>query len=71
MPKKLVKYDASEFVQIVLGFGALVKTMDHDSELVSNTKHVLTSAVIKYDGEGCFETLNSLYIPVNKPKVTA
>lgn len=64
MLKRLVQYDASEFNQIMLGFGAIVKPVNHDSEIVSNTKHVITSTVIKYDGEGCFETANTLYVPV-------
>ena len=65
-PKRIVHYDASMPSQIMLGIGALVWPVDHTSDLVSNKKPVLTSVVIKYDGEGCFETMNTLYIPVRK-----
>lgn len=64
--KRIVHYEADQFTQIMLGFGALVKPVDHTSDLVTNMQHVLTSPVVKYDGEGCFETLNTLYIPIRK-----
>jgi len=63
--KPLVEYDPTYPVEILLGFGAFVKPINHPNPdgLVSNDKMVLTSPVVKYDGEGCFETANTLYIP--------
>jgi hypothetical protein len=62
-PKRLVHYDQRFPYNIMVGFGAVIKPIDHDSDHVSNNKMVITSAVRKYDGDGCFETDNSLYIP--------
>lgn len=62
--KRLVHYDPAYPVVIFIGFGAYVKTVDHDAPGVSNSKMVHTSPVVKYDGEGCFETMNSLYVPI-------
>lgn len=62
-PKPIVQYDPRYLVQINLGFGALVKPIDHPSEDVSNESMIMTSPIIKYDGAGCFETANTLYVP--------
>lgn len=67
MVKRLVHYDPTYPTVILLGFGAFVKPIDHDDTInVSNAKMIQTSAVVKYDGDGCFETMNSLYVPVTK-----
>ena len=63
-PKPLVEYDLRFPVEISLGIGAIVKPVNHpDTKHVSNTKLIMTSPVIKYDGAGCFETENTLYVP--------
>lgn len=63
--KRTVHYVRDELTAICEGFGALVRPVDHsDTEHVSNTKHVLTSVVIRDNGDGSFETQNSIYIPV-------
>jgi len=63
--KKVVRYKAG--TQAVLGVGqsAFLHPIDHpDSSRVSNTKLVMTSAVIRYDpASGAIETENTLYIP--------
>ena len=63
--KKVVHYKKnSVFGAIVVGHSAYVEPVDHTSSLVSNTKHVRTSEVIRVDHEtGEFETLNSIYRP--------
>lgn len=61
--KPIVEYEPDSRTMILLGIGALVKPFNHPSFDVSNRKYVLTSPVIKYDGEWCFETANTLYIP--------
>jgi len=58
--KPLVRYRPMNVI-IEVGLPALVKTVDHPSPLVSNTKAVLTSPVIHVDEHG-FETLNTRYI---------
>ena len=63
MGKKVVTYKPGPSM-IVLGLSALVRPVNHTSELVSNTKYVRTSPVIKYDSSsGRFETENSIYVP--------
>lgn len=66
--KRSVQYDVEQDVVIELGRRAFVFPIDHtDSENVSNTTHVLTSPVVKYDKQtGVFETENSIYHPVKK-----
>jgi hypothetical protein len=66
MAKRVVHYLPDEVTQIFIGMGALVKPVDHESDLVSNKKYVLTSVVIKCDDDGSFETLNSLYVPIRQ-----
>lgn len=64
MNKRVVFYDPSAETFILLGSSAYVFPINHDSPLVSNTKHVLTSEVISVDpGTGEFETLNTIYKP--------
>jgi hypothetical protein len=65
MNKRTVRYDTRFPIAIVIGLGALVKPIDHyDSEWVSNEKMVFTSPVISANEDGSFETVNSLYVPV-------
>lgn len=45
------------------GQGAVIEPIDHPSELVSNTKPVLTSRVVKLHFAGAFETMNTMYVP--------
>lgn len=65
--KPTVLYDNTQLVIIALGRGAVVKPIDHPNHLadhdVSNTKHVLTSRVIKIHYDGSFETENTIYKP--------
>lgn len=42
---------------------AVVLPYDHPSALVSNTKYVITSPVVKVNDDGSFETENSIYEP--------
>lgn len=62
--KKLVKYNTEYSAIIEVGRPAIVRPIDHTSELVSNTKHVMTSLVLRFDKKsGEFETENSIYRP--------
>lgn len=54
--KPLVEYDPA-ITEIYLGIGAIVGSLSH------RNKAIVTTPVIKYDGNGCFETHNTLYIP--------
>ena len=46
---------------------ALVETLDHPSDMVSNQTVAITSTVLKWDEEtGVFETENTVYVPHNK-----
>jgi hypothetical protein len=55
-PKPIVHYVPHPKNIILLGYGALVK-------LINSKLYAKTSPVLKYDGAGCFETTNTLYIP--------
>jgi len=65
--KPTVLYDATKLKIIVLGRAAVIFPINHPNHLpdhdVSNTKHVLTSRVIKLNHDGSFETLNTIYKP--------
>jgi hypothetical protein len=63
--KKTVHYDQSKGAfNIVMGSSAVVFPTDHpDSERVSNTTHVRTSAVVAIRANGEFETMNTVYVP--------
>lgn len=62
--KPVVQYDATEEAYIRLGHPAIVKTINHPGENVSNLHHVRTSKVIGIDEEsGEFETMNTKYKP--------
>lgn len=65
--KPTVHYNNLLLSVIALGRGALVAPIDHPNHLadhaVSNTKHVLTSRVIKVHYDGSFETENTIYKP--------
>ena len=65
--KPTVHYNNLLLSVIALGRGALVAPVDHPNHLashaVSNTKHVLTSRVIKVHYDGSFETENTIYKP--------
>lgn len=66
--KPLVHY--RELVVCTLGSSALLIPADHPSELVSNTKTIVTSAVVRgLDTEGSFETMNTRYEPAPKIKM--
>ena len=64
--KKVVRYKAGTQVVREVGMPAFLKPIDHpDSDRVSNTKTVLTSAVVRYDAaSGAIETENTLYLPL-------
>lgn len=64
MKKKIVKYDSSKFHRINVGSPAIVFPLNHTSELVSNTKEVITSFVISKSSDGSFETENTIYVHV-------
>ena len=64
--KKLVHY--RELVFCILGRSAMLVPCDHPSNLVSNTKMIITSQVLSEpDAQGRFETLNTVYTP--RPKI--
>lgn len=46
--------------QVRIGWPVVCIPIDHPSELVSNTKSVITSPVVKINHDG-FETLNTVY----------
>lgn len=59
--KPVVHYKSAEG-KILVGNPAIVRPIDHPSDMVSNKKHVLTSPVIKHDEDtGSFETENTRY----------
>ena len=62
--KQIVHYIPSKYDIINKGQSAWVFPTDHTSPYVSNTQMVTTSKVVKVLGDGIFETLNSIYIPV-------
>jgi hypothetical protein len=71
MSKPIVHYDrdASMKSTIRVGNSAIVRPLDHTSEWVSNTQLIATSSVVKNNNKtGIFETLNSIYVPINKSK---
>jgi hypothetical protein len=62
--KPVVYYDPNKFHSIERGIGAMVWPLNHPSELVSNTKLVTTSEVVRHDvASGEFETVNTTYKP--------
>lgn len=65
--KPIVHYNNLLLSVIALGRGAVVAPVDHPNHLpdhnVSNTKHVLTSRVVKVYHDGSFETENTIYKP--------
>ena len=64
--KPVVHYIPNKYQMICTGTSAYVWPIDHPSDLVSNTKPITTSKVIKYDrASGEFETMNTLYKPVD------
>ena len=65
MNKRTVHFDpARGSTAPVPGRSAIVWPIDHyASDRVSNAKHVLTSAVVKVNADGSFETENSIYVP--------
>lgn len=64
--KNVVHYRPMPADFIAVGKNAFVRPLDHPSELVSNTKEVVTSEVVFYDPESqVFETQNTIYIPVD------
>lgn len=64
--KNVVHYRPMPADFIEVGKHAFVRPLDHPSDLVSNTKEVVTSEVVFYDPESqIFETRNTIYIPVD------
>ena len=65
--KPIVHYDNTQLSVIALGRGAVIAPIDHTNhapgQSVSNTKHVITSRVIKLHYDGSFETENTIYKP--------
>lgn len=65
--KPIVHYDPNYPVAIEVGCSAFVKPVDHPGDgpgqMVTNTKMILTSMVISAMSDGCFETLNTRYVP--------
>jgi hypothetical protein len=63
--KPIVKFDgAAEFFDIYGGDknpAARVLALDHP---IWGTEHVRTSRIVKINGDGSFETLNTRYVPV-------
>ena len=60
--KPVVHYIPNKYQQIKVGISAYVWPVDHPSDLVSNTKAIITSKVVSYDKDtGDFETLNTRY----------
>lgn len=60
--KTVVTYDTSK-EHFFIGAVAFVHPIDHPSELVSNTKLIRTSRVVRHMVNGEFETLNTIYVP--------
>lgn len=62
--KKTVHYQptAQDFIEV--GHSAAVRPVDHPGEYVSNTTWVRTSEVIRKDEGGVFETMNTIYKPM-------
>lgn len=63
--KPIVHYRTDVDFYVRIGQGAVVHPVDHhDTNRVSNTKHVRTSQVIAFNPiEGGFETANTIYRP--------
>ena len=72
--KKVVKYVKNhmnlELNSIKVGHSAHVFTLDHPNIPVHLQKvyGVTTSKVIRLEEDGTFETLNSVYVPVEDPR---
>lgn len=49
-----------------VGTNTMLKPIDHPSNLVTNTRHVHTSEVVKIEENGVFETKNTRYVPATK-----
>jgi len=65
--KPVVKYQHDSIVgSLKVGKSAMIKPIDHSSPYVSNTQHVYTSAIVKVNTDGSFETQNTLYVPTNE-----
>jgi hypothetical protein len=63
-PKPVVYYRTDVDFFVKMGQGAIVHPVNHPSDLVSNTKAVLTSEVIQFNPiNGGFETMNTVYQP--------
>ena len=60
--KQIVTYVPSSDTFIEVGKGALVRPINHQSDLVSNTQLVITSPVLKLETCGKFETHNTIYV---------
>jgi hypothetical protein len=62
--KATVLYAPTPHDYIVVGEGAQVYPIDHTSLLVTNTCLANTTKVLLKNDDGSFETLNSIYKPV-------
>lgn len=66
MIKPTVLYIPTKFDYIEINQQALIIPINHPSPLVSNTRYTRTSTVLSHDKDtGKFETINTLYEPVN------
>jgi len=61
--KPVVIYRPSQSDRIEVGHPAIVRTTNHPSPYVSNTKEVITTPVIEKFENGEFHTRNSIYRP--------
>ena len=66
MNKPIVQFSRKAGVVILPGNSAFLLPLDHKSEFVSNTKHVITSAVVRKEVHYCriiaLETENTIYM---------
>ena len=59
--KPVVHYNADAHKIIMVGFSAMVSTIDHPSEFVNNGQVCSTSRVERLTDTG-FETVNTIYV---------
>lgn len=64
--KKTVKYIPSKYDKIKRGQEGQVFPVDHTSVWVDNGRICYTSEIIRTEENGEFETMNSIYKPVDE-----
>lgn len=71
MTKRTVHYNKDEFVLIEVGKQVEVYAVDHyNKSYIFPHQRVITSTVLCYNEDtGVFETLNSIYVPIDCPGV--